>query len=161
MAASSFFDYERNPAEPADSHEGSQYFLRSMDAEDWTRFLSVAEHRLVAPREVVIAEGERSRAFFVVAAGSLEILTTRDGREQILHRIDPMSIFGEQAFFDGLPRSATVRAVTDAELFAVSPDAFEVLGARHPHLARLALLDLGHILSVRLRAMQDLALGQR
>jgi CRP/FNR family cyclic AMP-dependent transcriptional regulator len=158
---SSFFDYERNPAEGAASDEGSQYFLRSMDADDWTRFLSVAEHRLVSPREVVIHEGERSRAFFVVAAGSLEIFRTVDGREQLLHRIEPMSIFGEQAFFDGLPRSATVRAITDAELFAIGPDAFEVLGARHPHIARLALLDLGHILSVRLRTMTDMALTQR
>ena len=161
MAASSFFDYERTPGEPAASDESSQYFLRSMDADDWTRFLSVAEHRRVAPREVVLREGERSRAFFVVAAGSLEVFTTLAGREHLLHRIEPMSIFGEQAFFDGLPRSATVRALTDAELFAISPDAFEVLGARHPHLARLGLLDLARILSLRLRAMTELAQARR
>ena len=161
MAASSFFDYERNPAEGTVPDQGSQYFLQSMDADDWTRFLAVAERRLVGPGEVVVAEGERSRAFFVVATGSLEAFRTISGREQLLHRIDPMMIFGEQAFFDSLPRSATVRAITDAELFAISPDAFEVLGARHPYLARLALLDLGRILSLRLRATTELSLSQR
>ena len=161
MAASSFFDYEQAPGEPSAADGSNQYFLQSMDADDWTRFLSVAEHRLVAPGEVVLQEGERSRAFFVVAAGSLEVFTTIAGRDLMLHRIEPMSIFGEQAFFDGLPRSATVRAITDAEIFAVSPDAFEVLGARHPHIARLGLLELGRILSLRLRATTEKALLQR
>jgi CRP/FNR family cyclic AMP-dependent transcriptional regulator len=157
VSASSFFDYESRPRD-TDERAG-QFFLRAMDADDWTRVLSVAQHRAVRPGEVVIRQGESSRAFYIVAEGTLEVLTTDlAGGEQQLHRIDPMSIFGEQAFFDGLPRAATVRAITDGELFGITPDGFEVLSARHPDLTRVALLDLGRILSLRLREMTELAL---
>jgi CRP-like cAMP-binding protein len=158
-ASSSFFDYE--PHAGADDGAG-QFFLRAMDADDWTRFLSVAQHRTVQPGEVVLRQGERSRGFYIVAEGTLEVVTTgADGAEHQLHHIEPMSIFGEQAFFDGLPRAATIRAVTDGELFAITPDNFEILSARHPDLTRVALLDLGRILSLRLREMTELALRRR
>lgn len=158
-ASSSFFEYE--PHTGSDEAPG-QFFLRAMDADDWTRFLSVAQQRTVRPGEVVLRQGESTRDFYIVAEGTLEVVTTgADGAEHRLHRIDPMSIFGEQAFFDGLPRAATIRAVTDGELFGITPDNFEVLSARHPDLTRIALLDLGRILSLRLREMTELALRRR
>jgi len=60
-------------------------------------------------------------------------------------------VFGEQAFFDGLPRSASVRALSDGEVRSLTREAFAVLAAREPELARALLLDLGRILSLRLR----------
>jgi CRP-like cAMP-binding protein len=157
VPASSFFDYE--PGARSADEQGSPVFLRAMDADDWTRFLSVAQHRAVRRGDTVIQRGESSREFYIVAEGTLEVLTlAADGKEHQLHLIEPMSIFGEQAFFDALPRSATVRALTDGELFGISPDGFEVLSARHPDLTRAALLDLGRILSLRLREVTELAL---
>jgi CRP-like cAMP-binding protein len=50
-----------------------------------------------------------------------------------------------------------VRALTDGELRSLTPEAFEVLAAREPDLARRVLLDLGRILSLRLRATSALA----
>ncbi|MCA1671302.1 MAG: cyclic nucleotide-binding domain-containing protein [Actinobacteria bacterium] len=64
------------------------------------------------------------------------------------------SVFGELSFFDGRPRSALVRAVTDGQLLRLSFDAFEVLSAKEPVLARSVLLDLGRILAARLRSTQ-------
>jgi len=68
-----------------------------------------------------------------------------------LTTVDAGSVIGEQAFLDGRPRSATIRAVTDCELLRLSFEAFEVLAAREPDLARSILFDLGRILSIRLR----------
>jgi CRP-like cAMP-binding protein len=69
--------------------------------------------------------------------------------------IEQGSVFGEQSFFDGCP--ATVRALSDGELRSLTPEAFEVLAAREPDLARMILLDLGRILSLRLRSTSALA----
>jgi CRP-like cAMP-binding protein len=65
--------------------------------------------------------------------------------------LGPGSVLGEIAFFDGKPRSASVRALTDTELLRLSADAFEVLSTRHPDVGRKILLDLGRVLALRLR----------
>jgi CRP-like cAMP-binding protein len=61
------------------------------------------------------------------------------------------TVVGEQTFLDGRPRSATIRALTDGALVRLSRESFDVLSAREPELARAILLDLGRILSLRLR----------
>ena len=120
----------------------------------------MARRRAFTAGETIVNEGETTREFYIVASGRLEVVTAEaKGGERHVYFVEPMSIFGEQAFFDGLPRSASVRALSDGSLFAVTPDAFEVLSARFPDLTRLALFDLGRILSLRLREMTQFALN--
>ena len=45
----------------------------------------------------------------------------------------------------------TLRALTSGELLRLGWDAFEALAAREPWLARELLIDLGRLLSARLR----------
>ena len=52
------------------------------------------------------------------------------------------SVFGEQVFFDGAPRSADVVAVSDGDLLELSTDALESLASRDPQLARTVLFDI-------------------
>jgi CRP/FNR family cyclic AMP-dependent transcriptional regulator len=73
--------------------------------------------------------------------------------------IHPINTVGESAFLDGRPRAVTVRALTDGEVLRLSFDAFEALAARDPGLGREILLDVGRILSARLRAAGDKNLG--
>ncbi|HEY9102193.1 cyclic nucleotide-binding domain-containing protein [Chitinimonas sp.] len=149
MDFSSFFEYDQDGN---GTGKPGAVFLGNLPEEDWSRLLSVAQRRAFVAGEFLVRQGEQSRAFCIVASGRLEVFVTEDnGRERRIYDIEPLSIFGEQAFFDGLPRSANVRAYTAGELFAITPDAFEILSARYPDLTRQALLDLGRILSLRLR----------
>jgi CRP-like cAMP-binding protein len=137
-------------------------FLAHLDEEDWRSFLSVAQRRAFQPGETLVSQGEVSRSFYLAASGRLEVIATdSDGAERHVYFVEPLSIFGEQAFFDGYPRSASVKALSAGELYGITPDAFEVLSARHPDIARVALFDLGRILSLRLREMTDFALRGR
>jgi CRP/FNR family transcriptional regulator, cyclic AMP receptor protein len=96
-----------------------------------------------------VRAGDDDRALYLVLSGRLEALVGGSPS------IDPGSVFGELAFLDGLPRSATVRAVEDGEALRLSFDAFEVLAARHPELGRAILLDLGRIAALRLRRLTE------
>ena len=157
MDFSAYFEDEV-PLEP----QKAEVFMAALDEGDWRRFLSVAQRRVFRSGETVVSQGEVSRTFYLVASGRMEVVVTdSQGASQHVYFIEPLSIFGEQAFFDGYPRSASVVALTAGELYGIAPDAFEVLSARHPDIARIALLDLGRILSLRLRDMTELALRGR
>jgi CRP/FNR family transcriptional regulator, cyclic AMP receptor protein len=101
--------------------------------------------------DVVVREGHRDRALYVVLSGRLE------ARVKPPARIEAGSVFGEVAFLDGLPRSATVVAVESGEALRLSYDAFAKLAARHPELGRSILLELGRIVSARLRRAAESA----
>lgn len=159
MDFSSFFNYGSGPAPDS---EPPLVFLPTLPAEDWSLLLAVAERRAFNTHEVLLMQGEATRAFYIVAQGELEVvMADPSGRERLISTIPENSVFGEQAFFDGLPRSATVRATRAGSLFGFTPDACEILAARHPELARLVLLDLGRILSLRLRSITELLLRNK
>ena len=75
--------------------------------------------------------GERDRSLYVVTAGVLEVvLTTAEGPVSLLE-LRAGDIFGEMAFFDGLPRSANVRVLEAAEALVMTPDSFDRLRLAH------------------------------
>jgi CRP-like cAMP-binding protein len=155
MDFQSFFDY---PGETAADEARQLVFLADLSPEGWGKLLARTGAQRFRAGEVLVRAGEAQPALYIVASGSLEVLgTDRRGRERRVAVIEQGSVFGEQSFFDRLPRSATVRALTDGELRSLTPEAFEVLAAREPDLARMVLLDLGRILSLRLRATSALA----
>lgn len=146
---SSFFDYPSEPGEKTDE----LVFLRDRSEGDWERVLAHTEEVRLAAGEILIHAGERDRTLYVIASGQLEVLLPGDdGR---IGTIEPRSVAGEIAFIDGRPRSATLRALTDCEVFALRFEAFETLAARYPELGRAILLDLGRILAGRLRQTNE------
>jgi SulP family sulfate permease len=124
-------------------------FLDGRSAEDWSRVARHADRVRFRAGEDVVRAGEVDRSLYVVLSGRLEPVVRSPAP------IEPGSVFGELAFLDGLPRSATVRATEDGEALRLSFDAFETLAARHPELGRAILLDLGRIAALRLRRLTE------
>jgi CRP-like cAMP-binding protein len=74
----------------------------------------------VSAGDVVVRQGDPGVEYFAVISGNL--IVSRDGRERAeLTRGDA---FGEIALLREVPRTATVRAVTDAVLLAVDREPF-------------------------------------
>ena len=141
--------------------------LRRLDAESATRraelapriallsrsglFASVSEGALEqlasqATREdvpngtVVVEQGEAADAFFVAESGDFTV-TARgdDGVEVDLPTMGPGAGFGEIGLIEGIPRTATVRAVGDAQVLRIPGDAF--VAALTQEAPTAALLD--------------------
>jgi putative ABC transport system ATP-binding protein len=79
----------------------------------------------LAPDAVVFAQGTIGDLIYVVAEGELEIVRElADGGEELLTIATPGHYFGEIGPLFGLPRSATVRARTEAIVIGYTVQAF-------------------------------------
>src|SRR5262245_38012862 len=79
--------------------------------------------RAFAKDEVVFLKGDPGTAFYVIASGRVKItLTSADGKELILRRLNANSFFGELALLDDEPRSADAIATESSVLFVLQRD---------------------------------------
>ena len=83
--------------------------------------------RTVAPGQPVFRQGERADAFYVVRAGTLEIVEEdpETATQRVIRTLAPGDSFGELGLLLGAPRAATVRGLTEAELFVVDKGTFD------------------------------------
>lgn len=110
---------------------------------------------------IVIREDEaQSRGLFVLLEGDAKVvLTGPDGREAVLAFLSEGDFFGEMSLLDGDPRSATVRASTDARLLFLKRDAFFELLRTFPEIGISMLAELSTRLRNANRKISALALS--
>jgi CRP/FNR family cyclic AMP-dependent transcriptional regulator len=90
---------------------------------------SYGETRTYSRNEIVLTEGDASEGIYIVASGQMKVFTRDDrGRELVFSILRQGEIFGE-LFLDGGLRSASVKAITDAQCIAIH-------GAQIHHLIR-------------------------
>jgi CRP-like cAMP-binding protein len=107
-----------------------------------------AKPRKLAADEVLFVAGDPGDGCYRVEQGLLKVsMISPSGAERILAIIGPGGIVGELSTIDGLPRSASVAAVRDAELTFVSRTAFQAFAEGHPQVYK----DLVSLLASRLR----------
>jgi MFS family permease len=94
--------------------------------------------------EEIIRLGDHGDRFYVVDSGEVEIVL--DGDET--RREGPGSYFGEVALLRDVPRTATVRAATDVDLFALDRDDFLPAVTGHAGSAQAAEAVIGSRLGV-------------
>ena len=150
MDTSSFFIY---PSDTTKKDAEAIVFLEKATDEDWQTLLDFTSTIRFSAGDVVISQGDEDDSLAFIASGELEVLIPkgRSGKLERLTTFSTGSVIGEQSFLDQKPRSTTIRAITDGEFYRLSRDSFTVLSAKHPNLAMKVAMDLGRILSVRLR----------
>ena len=112
------------------------------------------ETRAVPAGDIIVSEGDPLHHLFIVLEGRTEALLPKTGSRQAsvrLNKFGPGDCFGEYAFIDRRPASATVRALTDAEVFCIHYDDLRAFLDGHPTVASIIYQNLLHILVRRLR----------
>jgi CRP/FNR family cyclic AMP-dependent transcriptional regulator len=114
----------------------------------------LAGERMVTLREgeTLFERGDAGDGCYWLRRGVVTVsIASAEGEQRILAILGAGAIVGELAMIDGLPRSATVRAVRDCVLTFVSRVAFADMMRRHPELYS----DIAMTLAARLRQSDE------
>ncbi len=95
------------------------------------------------PGQLVIRQGDVADRFYVIAEGTVEVTQVPEdgGEARTLRRMGPAEAFGEIGLLSGIPRTATVTALTPGRLLAVDAADFLELVGNGPSLT-FPLLDI-------------------
>jgi two-component system, sensor histidine kinase len=78
---------------------------------EWLVSDTVSAERRCEPGDVIFCEGDEGDSVFLIGSGSVEaVLESETGQNVLLSVMHEGETFGEMAFFERKPRSATVRA---------------------------------------------------
>ncbi|HEU4801851.1 MAG TPA: Crp/Fnr family transcriptional regulator [Solirubrobacterales bacterium] len=95
--------------------------LSGLEPSELERIAQVAIPRSFPKGARVFHEGDRTDACYVIRAGEVRVTREHpDGRAIALATLGPGELVGELAMLDGGVRSASVEALTDVDLLAVS-----------------------------------------
>jgi len=101
--------------------------------------------------EAILREGDPGSELFFIESGRVEVVRG-DGLDALhLAELTAGDLFGEMALLTGNPRSATVAALSDVDLWVMSQADFDDVVAAYPNLA----LALSRLLSERLRSTDE------
>ena len=86
--------------------------------------------------DAVVSAGQAGESMFVVLEGALEAVIEQEGEQVVVGTIEPGDFFGEMSLLTGEPRSATVRAATEAIALEIDKADLTPLFQARPELAR-------------------------
>jgi NTE family protein len=104
-----------------------------------------AEQLALRRGEVLVRQGEPSDALYFVLSGRFTV--HRDGAVEPIAEIAQGQPIGEIGFFAGLPRTATVVALRDSRVLAITRDRFHEIGESSPGLRDTLIVSLARRLS--------------
>jgi CRP/FNR family cyclic AMP-dependent transcriptional regulator len=85
--------------------------------------------------DTIISEGADGDSAFFIVTGSVEVLIGTCAGARTVGTLGTGEVFGEMCLIEPGPRSATVKALTDAECLAISYEEFIEAIEAHPERA--------------------------
>jgi CRP-like cAMP-binding protein len=105
--------------------------------------------------EILFRENDLGDAFYIVLSGSVEVFTEKLGK--VLAKLETGRFFGELALMLGIPRTATVRALENTVLFAITNYHFERLIQTNPDFQEALIQELSQHQEELVKRKQELA----
>lgn len=98
--------------------------LAGLPGEHLSKLAARLEREEIPPGATVVREGDQGERFYVVLSGMFSVSQELIGERRMLR---PGDYFGEVALAMGMPRTASVRAVTPAVVASCDREAFDEL----------------------------------
>lgn len=119
----------------------------------------VIRKNYVRDETIILEDDDSVQALFLIASGEVKVYVSgSDGRETILSLLSKGDFFGEMSLIDGEPRSASVKAVTDADLLILRREHFIKQVQKTPELAMGLLVEMSKRIRKANRQISSLAM---
>lgn len=105
--------------------------LCELSESERAELLSALQIINVTRDEVVIREGDRGDAFYIIQEGAVEVFKSDGKTEELLATLHPPEYFGEVALIEDVPRTANCRALAGTTLLVITRKDFQRLVASH------------------------------
>lgn len=123
----------------------------NLPEEDLARLCEMVDEVHLQAGEELFAEGTLGDRAYVIQDGQIEILKNSSGRQVLISVRGAGDVIGEMALLEDAPRSASVRARTDAALLAIHQEQLDQLLSTSASAAKAML----HTVLGRWRAMSS------
>ncbi len=125
--------------------------------EDEARMLAaIMGVRELKDGELLVSEGEADQTLYILASGKLGVISAAvDGKQNLVHTMIPGECAGTRAFVDRTPRKATLRAIGNATVYMLTPEAFDTVVDDHPRLAYKVMRALFRVTHANLMRMNQ------
>ncbi|HZU86700.1 MAG TPA: cyclic nucleotide-binding and patatin-like phospholipase domain-containing protein [Anaerolineaceae bacterium] len=124
------------PAPPPDSPCESAAPIDWVSAEDLQILQDSIEHVHLSSGDTLFKEGDEGDSMYVISSGRMQVIAQgEDQRPRVVAERGRDELVGEMALLTGVPRTATLRAMRDTELYRLPQKTFEKIVAHYPYIA--------------------------
>ncbi len=128
------------------------YLFKSLSADQISTISAAATLETYGAGEDIFAQGDKAKALYIVKYGSVRILQkTASGDSIEVATLGTGSHFGEMAFVDGEPRSASAATVEKSEIVILEYERLSSILKGDFAIATSLYKELAHFLCGRLR----------
>lgn len=136
-----------------------------LDPRELSAVAEVARPRTYRKEDVVFHEDESGDVFCLIREGRVKVtMTSPEGKEIILSVLGPGEFFGEMSLLDNQPRSATVIALDELEVWTIWRSDFLQMLSENFSITRKILAELSRRLrtaSARIESLQTMDVNGR
>lgn len=144
---------------PNEQHLANWPLFAGLDVSTLQQVASSLRRRICGPGQVIATEGTPSQALYVVAEGTVRASQlSLEGREHVLAYLGPGECFDLAACINGGDHLATLEASTDAVLYELPRDRFELLMRTSPFFSLAVARQLAYNERRLTAKIKDLAL---
>jgi CRP-like cAMP-binding protein len=128
------------------------YLFKTMNAQELEAVNAIAQSQDIMKGDAIFLKGEVAKALYLIKKGTVKIEhSTKSGDSIEVATLGAGSHFGEMAFVDNQPRSATATGLEPGEMVVVPYENLFALLTKNPGIAVKFYRELAHFLAGRLR----------
>ncbi|GFE60279.1 Crp/Fnr family transcriptional regulator [Geobacter sp. AOG2] len=129
-----------------------------LNDDDLAELAGITVRRTFRKGESLFSEGDEATGFYLLVSGSIKLCrVSHDGREKVLHFVQPRETFAEAAFFGDGRYPAEARALAAGEALFLPKEGFLGLMAGNPNFALNLVVSLSLMLRQFARQIEELS----
>lgn len=128
------------------------YLFKGLSDDELKLISDAGQAATINPGDDIFTQSDAAKALYVIRFGSVKIHQKSSSGENIeVANLGSGSHFGEMAFVDGEPRSASATAIEKSEIVVLHYDKLSGILSAHSNIAISLYKELAHFLCGRLR----------